>query len=213
MTRILFDRQEDLLSTNLAQVRHRESFLETLLARLAEARRRAPDSPDTPDSFADYDDWYLGVMGDALLSRALVIEYHEWARHVQDLLRDQLSRNGYDSACWDEIKDAAEGGSFVARVRRALRELLDAEVEPDIWAALEELEAVAATLGESTAPARAALAERHPDYFSALDAFGDGDRVGRLMVRPEHLQRAFAALGRFWDPRQGLPHRLSDGAA
>jgi hypothetical protein len=33
------------------------------------------------------------------------------------------------------------------------------------------------------------------------------------MVRPEHMGRAFTALARFWDPKEGLPHRLADGAA
>ena len=90
---------------------------------------------------------------------------------------------------------------------------LDAELPEAVWQGLEELRAVAETIGQGTMEARESLREKYPEYFDAVDAFGDGDRVARLTLRREHVDRAFGTVKAFWDPQDGLPHQVTSGAA
>ncbi len=205
MSKLAFDRGEDLPEGQLAQIRHRAAYVRSLVGQLEAAPRLEPEL------YGSYDDWYLQALEDGLFRRVFVVEAREWRRHAEDLLRDQLTRNGIDSAWWDGLREAAEGGSEVARLRRALAEGLDVELPAETWERLEELVAVADTIGEGTRAAREALQERYAHYFSDLDAFGDGDPSGRLTLNAEHAERAFGAVEVFW---RALPYRMAgEGAA
>lgn len=205
MSKLAFDSGEDLPAAQIAQIRHRAAFAASLVERLEAAPRLEPER------YGSYDDWYLQALEDGLFRRVFVVEVREWRRQVEDLLRDQLSRNGIDSGWWDGLREAREGGSEVARLRRALAEGLAVELPDSVWQDLEELVTVARTIAEGTQAARAALQRRYPHYFSDLDAFGDGDPGGRLTLTAEHARRAFAAVEAFW---LQLPYALvEEGAA
>lgn len=196
MSKLAFDSGEDLAADQIDRIRHRAAYAARLVGQLEDTPRLEPER------YGSLDDWYLLALEDGLFRRVFVIEAREWRRQVEDLLRDQLTRNGIDPAWWDELREAPGGPSGeigeVARLRRALREGLAVELPETVWHDLEELVEVAETIAEGTRSARAALRERHPDYFSGLDAFGDGDPGGRLTLTQEHARRAFAAAEAFW---------------
>lgn len=204
MSRIAFDSDDDQPSARLAEVRRRRAVLADVVARVQGAVAAAGDD------FESDADWYVSALLDGLLRRALVVEYREWVGHCEDLLRDQLSRQGLDPERWSELRRGARGAELVALVRRALLEELDASLPDSLWDGLEELACVAETLSDATLAARQALQARYPDYFSPVDAFGDGDAGGRLTLLPEHAERAFAAVSAFWGEGRGLPYRLAD---
>lgn len=203
MSKLVFDSGEDLPAAQIAGIRHRSTYAERLVEQLEAVPRLEPER------WRDYDDWYLRALEDGLFRRVFVVEVREWRRQVEDLLRDQLTRNGIDSGWWDTLCE--KGGDEVLLLRRAMSEGLGVELPAGVWEGLDELLAVAGTIAEGTQAARAALQERYPHYFSELDAFGDGDPAGRLTLTREHARRAFAAVEAFW---QKLPCRVaSEGAA
>lgn len=205
MSKLAFDSGEELPAAQIAQIRHRAAYVETLVGRLEGAPRLEPEL------YGNYDDWYLQALEDGLFRRVFVVEVREWRRHVEDLLRDQLTRNGVDSAWWDGLREAPGSEDEVDRLRQALSEGLAVELPEAVWDDLEELVAAARTISEGTQAARAAFRQRYPYYFSELDAFGDGDPAGRLTLTAEHARRAFAAVEAFW---QALPYEVvSEGAA
>ncbi|SMF16641.1 hypothetical protein SAMN06265365_103166 [Tistlia consotensis] len=201
MSTLVFDSGEELPAAQIAQIRHRAAYVETLVGCLEDAPRLEPEL------YGSYDDWYLQALEDGLFRRVFVVEVREWRRHVEDLLRDQLTRNGVDSAWWDGLCEApaASGDGEVERLRRGLAEGLGLELPGALWRDLEELVAVARTIAEGTRVARAVLQRRYESYFSDLDAFGDGDPGGRLTLNAEHARRAFAAVEAFW---AALPYRV-----
>jgi hypothetical protein len=205
MSKIAFDSGDDQIAANHAEVLHREAYAAAVLTGMGQTSRSEEETA--------YDRWYLSTLEEGVMRRALVIEYRAWGRHLEDLLRDQLSRNGIDSGHWDDVKEAADGGGFVARARGVLSKNLEAELPQELWERLEELAAVAEVIIDGTAEARAILAERYPEYFHDMDVFGDGDIAGRLTLRREQLARAFAATKAFWDPEHGVPYHLIEGAA
>ncbi|MEX0923124.1 MAG: hypothetical protein WDZ84_10130 [Rhodovibrionaceae bacterium] len=206
MTRISFEPGENQIEQSYEQVLHREAYVAALIERLE-------STPAVDEDHAAYDDWYLGALEDGMFRRVFVVEYREWSRHVEDLLRDQLSRNGVDPAEWDELRAASGRGNILAKLRGLMESRLNAELPEEVWSGLEELRAVAETIGQGTMEARESLREKYPAYFDGVDAFGDGDRVARLTLRREHLARAFATVKAFWDPEKGLPHQVTSGAA
>lgn len=206
MTRISFEPGENQVEQSYEQVLHREAYVAALIERI--------ESTPTPDQdYAAYDDWYLGALEDGMFRRVFVVEYREWTRHVEDLVRDQLSRIGGDPDEWDELRAAPGRGGFLGKLRELVETRLDAALPEEIWTGLEELRAVAETIGQGTLEARQSLREKYPEYFDGMDAFGDGDRVARLTLRQEHVDRAFATVKAFWDPQEGLPHQVTSGAA
>lgn len=206
MTRISFEPGENQVEETYRQVLHREAYVAALIERIE-------STPATDDGYADYDGWYLGALEDGMFRRVFVVEYREWTRHVEDLVRDQLSRIGGDPHEWDTLRAAPGRGGFVAKLRELIETRFDAALPDEVWQDLEELRAVAETIGQGTMEARDSLREKYPDYFDGVDAFGDGDRVARLTLRREHVARAFATVKSFWDPEVGLPHRVTSGAA
>jgi hypothetical protein len=200
MTKLAFDSGEDLAADQIDRIRHRAAYMARLVGQLESVPRLEPER------YGDLDDWYLQALLDGLFRRVFVVEAREWRRQVEDLLRDQLTRNGIDPAWWDALREAPGDAGEVARLRQALGEGLAVELPATVWQDLEELAEVAGTIAEGTRAARAALRERHPDYFSGLDAFGDGDPGGRLTLTEEHARRAFAAVEAFWT---SLPCRVA----
>lgn len=207
MSRIAFDSDDDQPRARLEEVRRRQAVLNDVVARL----RGAVDAAG--EAFEADADWYVSILLDGLLRRALVVEFREWAGHCEDLLRDQFSRQGLDPERWTARRRGARGPELVALVRGALVEELDASLPESVWDGLEELAVVAETVNDSTLAAREALRLRFPDYFSPVDPFGDGDAGGRLTLLPDHAERAFAAVTAFWAPGRGLPYRSAGGAA
>ena len=206
MTRISFEPGENQVEETYAQVLHREAYVAALIERL-----ESTPSPD--ESYAAYDGWYLGALEDGMFRRVFVVEYREWSRHVEDLVRDQLSRIGGDPDEWDRLRAAPGRGGFLAKLRELFETRFDAGLPDAVWQDLEELRAVAETIGQGTMEARDSLREMSPDDFDGVDVDGDGDRVARLTLRREHVERAFATVKAFWDPEAGLPHRVTSGAA
>lgn len=204
MSKLIFESGEALPAAQIDQIRHRADYVRTLVGQLEGAPRQEPER------YGSYDDWYLQALEDGLFRRVFVIEVREWRRHVEDLLRDQLARKGIDSAWWDRLRESPGPGSEVERLADAFEEGLGVTLPPATWVALEELTAVARTIGEGTTAARAALRERYPHYFTGVDAFGDGDPGGRLTLSREHVRGAFAAVEAFW---QALPCSVSEGVA
>lgn len=199
MSKITFDAGDNQLATLHYAVRHRRG----LVSKISENMQAAV--ADDPDSFDAYDEWYLLALQDGVFRRVFVVEYREWSRHVEDLIRDQLSRNGLDSNAWDEMRAARGEGGYIGKVRRALDELLSARVSDTLWEDLEELRAVAETISQGTREARESLRGRYPDYFVEIDAFGDGDETARLTLTRAHAGKAFKTVEWFWDPEAGLP--------
>jgi hypothetical protein len=206
MTRISFEPGENQVEQNHEQVLHREAYVAALIERIE-------STPATGEGYAAYDDWYLGALEDGMFRRVFVVEYREWSRHVEDLVRDQLSRAGGDPDEWDELRSASGRGNVLAKLRDLFESRLEAELPEEVWTGLEELRAVSETIAQGTMEARDSLREKYPDYFGGVDAFGDGDRVARLTLRREHVDRAFATVKAFWDPEKGLPHQVTSGAA
>ncbi len=206
MTRISFEPGENQVAQNYEQVLHREAYVAALIEHLE-------STPAIDKDFAAYDDWYLGALEDGMFRRVFVVEYREWSRHIEDLLRDQLSSNGVDPAEWDALRARSGHGNILAKLRDLMERRLDAQLPDSVWQGLEELRAVAETIGQGTMEARESLREKYPDYFEGMDAFGDGDQVARLTLRRAHVARAFATVKAFWDPELGLPHRVTSGAA
>lgn len=207
MSRIAFDPEDDQPRARLEEVRGRRAVLNDVMLRLRGAVQAA--GPE----FESDADWYVSVLLDGLLRRALVVEFREWAGHCEDLLRDQFARHGLDPERWSARRRGTRGPELVALVRDALVEDLDASLPESVWDGLEELASVAETLSDATLTARQGLRARYPDYFSPVDAFGDGDDGGRLTLLPEHAERAFEAVTAFWVPGRGLPYRIASGAA
>lgn len=207
MSRIAFDPDDDQPRARLEEARRRQAVLNDVIARV----RGAVEAAGT--EFESDADWYVSVLVDGLLRRALVVEFREWAGHCEDLLRDQLSRQGLDPERWTARRRGVRGPELVALVRGALVEELDVSLPESVWDGLEELASVAETLSDATLSARQGLRAHYPDYFSPVDAFGDGDEGGRLTLRPEHAERAFDAVMAFWAPGRGLPYRVASGAA
>ena len=205
MSKITFDVGENQAASLHDEVKHRRG----LVSKVTEQMTAAVGGDR--DGFAAYDEWYLSALQDGVFRRVFVVEYREWSRHVEDLIRDQLSRNGLDSGAWDEIRAARGEGGFIGKVRRALDELLEARLPENVWQALEELRAVAETISQGTREARESLRERYPAYFSSLDAFGDGDETARLTLTQEHAEMAFKTVERFWDPQAGLSYSEESG--
>lgn len=206
MTRISFEPGENQVEQSYEQVLHREAYVAALIERIE-------STPATDEGYAYYDDWYLGALEDGMFRRIFVVEYREWSRHVEDLVRDQLSRSGGDPDEWDSLRAAPGRGGVLAKLRELFETRLDAALPDEVWQGLEELRAVAETIAQGTMEARDSLREKYPDYFAGVDAFGDGDRVARLTLRREHVERAFATVKAFWDPDEGLPHQVTSGAA
>lgn len=205
MSKITFDAGDNQVASLHFEVSHRRDLVSKVTDQMTAAV--AGDR----DGFAAYDEWYLSALQDGVFRRVFVVEYREWSRHVEDLIRDQLSRNGLDSGAWDDIRAARGEGGFIGKVKRALDDLLGARLPDDLWAALEELRAVAETISQGTREARDSLRERYPDYFTGLDAFGDGDETARLTLTQEHAQMAFRTVERFWHPEAGLPYGEDSG--
>lgn len=206
MTRISFEPGENQVEQTYDQVLHREAYVAALIERIE-------STPDPDEGYAAYDDWYLSALEDGMFRRVFVVEYREWTRHVEDLIRDQLSRIGGDPDEWDELRAMPGRGNFLAKLRELFESRFEADLPEEVWGGLEELRAVAETIGQGTMEARDSLREKYPDYFGGVDAFGDGDRVARLTLRREHVARAFATVKAFWDPEEGLPHQVTSGAA
>jgi hypothetical protein len=204
MSRITFDHDLDLARAGLEQTRHREDFVRALVSRLETTPRLGAEGD------RHYDDWYVQVLEDGLFRRVFVVEYQEWRHHVEDLLRDQLSRNQIDYQWWEEARETAGEERFVNDLRRILSEQLDVELPEAVWQGLLELALVAETIGQGTREARASLSERLPQYFDELDVFGDGDDVARLTLRQAHAERAFAVGKAFWE---ALPYQLLEESA
>ncbi|MEX2630886.1 MAG: hypothetical protein WD341_13180 [Tistlia sp.] len=199
MTKLAFDSGEDFAAAQIDRIRHRAAYA----ARLVERLEATPQLE--PEHYANHDDWYLQALEDGLFRRVLVIEVREWRRQVEDMLRDQLTHNGIDSGWWDELREAPGEAGEIERLRRAFSDGLAVELPEAVWQDLEELVQVARTIAEGTRAARTDLRERHPHYFSGLDAFGDGDPGGRLTLNADHARRAAAAVEAFW---QALPYRV-----
>ncbi|MDF2095140.1 hypothetical protein [Aquibaculum arenosum] len=202
MSLISFDMDDEQPQTRHAEVRRREALLQAAVARVEAAVGEADPSLEAET------DWYVAVLLDGMLRRAIVVEYREWVGHCEDLLRDQLTRLGRDPELWSAQRRAVRGAELVALVRRVLLEELDADLPDSVWDGLEELSTVAETIDDATLAARRSLRDRYPDYFSPMDPFGDGDEGGRLTITEEHAARAFAAVAAFWAPSRGLPYRL-----
>lgn len=202
MSSIAFDTDDEQPRTRHAEVQRRQALLQAAMARLQETVTTADER------FEAESDWYVAVLLDGLLRRAIAVEYREWVGHCEDLLRDQLTRLGRDPEVWSAQRRGVRGAELVGLVRRVLLEELDADLPDPVWDGLEELAAVAETIDDATLAARRDLRERYPDYFSSMDPFGDGDEGGRLTITGEHAERAFAAVSAFWAPGRGLPYRL-----
>lgn len=207
MSRITFAEDDDQPKARLAEARRRQAVLTDVVDRVRGA------VTDAGTEFEADADWYVSVLLDGLIRRALVVEFREWAGHCEDLLRDQLSRQGLDPERWSSLRRGARGPALVAAVRRALVEELDASLPETVWDGLDELAMVAETLNDSTMAARQALQGRYPDYFSPIDPFGDGDEGGRLTLVPDHADRAFAAVTEFWSQGRGLPYTTRSSTA
>lgn len=204
MSLISFDTDDEQPRTRHAEVRRREALLQAAVARVEEAVAEADPRLEAET------DWYVAVLLDGMLRRAIVVEYREWVGHCEDLLRDQLTRLGRDPELWSAQRRGVRGAELVSLVRRVLLEELDADLPDSVWDGLEELSTVAETIDDATLAARRSLRDRYPEYFSPMDPFGDGDEGGRLTITGEHAARAFAAVAAFWAPSRGLPYRLPD---
>jgi len=207
MTRIVFEPDEEQPPARLQEALHRKALLKDAIARLGDVVAQSDAN------FRSDAEWYVAVLLDGLLRGALVVEFREWTGHCEDLLRDQLSRQGRDPEEWSERRRQAEGAELVELVRQVLHEELDARLPEEVWKGLKELAAVAETIADSTAAARRRLQEAYPGYFTTMDPFGDGDQGMRLTLKQLHLERAFDAVVTFWTPGRGLPYRLCSSVA
>lgn len=200
MSRVVLPADADTVAGALADIRHRRSYVEALVA--AMETLPAPE----PERYGDHDAWYLAALEDGFFRRVFVVEYRAWRSRIRDLVRDQLSGLGLDSDLWRPAEEARDAAAFVFQVRLLLADELDCELDPEVWTTLQELAAVAEAISESSRAARLELAERYPDYFSDLDVFGDGDPTGRLTLSHDLSLRAFETVTAFWN---AFPYRTA----
>lgn len=200
MSRVVLPADADAVAGALADIRHRRSYVEALVA--AMETLPAPE----PERYGDHDAWYLAALEDGFFRRVFVVEYRAWRSRIRDLVRDQLSGLGLDSDLWRPAEEARDAAAFVFQVRLLLADELDCELDPEVWTTLQELAAVAEAISESSRAARLELAERYPDYFSDLDVFGDGDPTGRLTLSHDLALRAFDTVTAFWN---AFPYRTA----
>ena len=106
MTRIVFEPDEEQPPARLQEALHRKALLKDAIARLGDVVAQSDAN------FRSDAEWYVAVLLDGLLRGALVVEFREWTGHCEDLLRDQLSRQGRDR------KSGVSGGA-----RRKVRSL------------------------------------------------------------------------------------------
>ncbi|WP_119168279.1 hypothetical protein [Algihabitans albus] len=192
MSRVVLPADADTVAGALADIQHRRAYVEALVATM-----EALPTPE-PERYGDHDAWYLVALQDGLFRRVFVVEYRAWRSRIRDLVRDQLSAQGLDSDLWRPVEEARDAAAFVFQVRLLFAEELECDLGSEVWDGLQELAAVAEAIAESSRAARLELAERHPDYFSDLDVFGDGDPTGRLTLSHDLARRAFGFATAFW---------------